>query len=168
MIDKQLLQCKGWTRFIQYFPFKLANYAIKIWWACEVKKYLFNSQLYTGKTDIHREINQDELLIIYDLRTPFMSSWRNFTVDNFFSFFDQPFVILEAHCGRNFEKKRNLYSLRNEFHVNRASFIHKIWIRWWRKYLFLCFSKRNKADILMSSMLHDKITTVIESETRND
>lgn len=84
-VDEQLFPYRGRTKFTQYMPSKPAKYGIKIWWACDSKtSYPLNGQIYTGKVEGIRDVNQGER-IVKELVAPYKNTGRNVTTDNFFT-----------------------------------------------------------------------------------
>ncbi|XP_036317699.1 piggyBac transposable element-derived protein 4-like, partial [Rhagoletis pomonella] len=84
-VDEQLFPFRGRTKFTQYMPSKPAKYGIKLWWICDSQTYYpLTAQIYTGKSNNVREINQGER-VVKDLVSYYKNSGRNVTCDNFFT-----------------------------------------------------------------------------------
>lgn len=84
-VDEQLFNFRGRTPFTQYMPSKPAKYGIKIWWVCDSFSYYpLRGQLYTGKVNNTRDVNQGER-VVKDLVSGYKGSGRNVTTDNFFT-----------------------------------------------------------------------------------
>lgn len=84
-VDEQLYAYRGRTRFTQYIPSKPAKYGIKVWWVCDAKSfYPLKGQIYTGKINNQRDVNQGER-VVKQLVQPFENTGRTITTDNFFT-----------------------------------------------------------------------------------
>lgn len=84
-VDEQLLTFRGRCPFKQYIPSKPGRYGIKIWAACDSKtSYVYNCQVYSGKTGDQRERNQGKRVVL-EMVEGLEKSGRNVTTDNFFT-----------------------------------------------------------------------------------
>lgn len=84
-VDEQLFPFRGRTKFTQYIPSKPAKYGIKLWWVCDAATYFpLTGQIYTGKINNTRDVNQGER-VVKELVEQYKNSGRNVTMDNFFT-----------------------------------------------------------------------------------
>lgn len=83
-VDERLANFKGRCPFRVYMKSKPGKYGIKLWAAADRTGYISNSQLYTGKIDNKREVNQG-LRVVLDMVEPFYETGRGITTDNFFT-----------------------------------------------------------------------------------
>lgn len=84
-IDERLAKYRGRCPFRVYMKSKPGRYGIKIWSAADGKtSYILNTQVYTGKINNAREINQGQRVVL-DLVRPYFGSNLGVTCDNFFT-----------------------------------------------------------------------------------
>ena len=84
-VDEQFVTYRGRCPFRMFIPSKPGRYGVKIWMLCDSSNYYCcNAQIYTGKRDTGREINQGTRVVL-ELTDHLTDSGRNIVGDNFFS-----------------------------------------------------------------------------------
>jgi hypothetical protein len=84
-VDEMLVTYRGRCPFKMYIPSKPGRYGLKIWVLADTAtKYCYNAEVYVGKRDNVREVNQATRVVL-ELSEPLSGSGRNIIGDNFFS-----------------------------------------------------------------------------------
>ena len=83
-LDERLSPFRGRCSFKMYIPSKPAKYGIKVWMLVDCdSNYVYNFQIYVGKIDGKREVNQAHRVVM-NMTKP-LQSGHNVTFDNFFT-----------------------------------------------------------------------------------
>jgi len=90
-IDEQLLLHKGNVFFRQYIPSKRARFGIKFFSLCDNTGYLYNTEVYVGKTNVAKELTDQEKAIgktgqiVMRLMAPILDKGHRLFVDNWYT-----------------------------------------------------------------------------------
>lgn len=142
-VDEQLFPYRGRTRFTQYIPSKPAKYGNKMWWLCDAKSfYPLNGQIYTGKIDNQRDVNQGAR-VVKQLVEPYKSTGRNITTDNFFTSLElaEDLVQWNLSIVGTLKKKQKVRPPRIQSVERAACIVVDVWFPEKRNDIFLCAEK---------------------------
>ena len=114
-VDEQLMPWRGRCAFLQYLPSKPDKYGIKIFWICDSENgFPLHGDPYLGRNGQKRETNIGRNTAIA-LASPYFSSGRNLTVDNFFTDMELSAHLLAKNMTLVGTVRRNKRFLPQEF-----------------------------------------------------
>ncbi|XP_037882974.1 piggyBac transposable element-derived protein 4-like [Glossina fuscipes] len=155
-IDEQLVPYRGKVSFLQYVPSKPDKYGIKIFWICDSSNsYPLNGIPYLGQERPNREQNMAQRCV-EELCTPFQSSNRCITYDNFFTSCELAQSLLKMGLTSVGALRKNKNSIPPAFLPHRHREVESN-IFGFRKNITLVsyVPKKNKAVLLLSTLHHN-------------
>lgn len=121
-IDEQLLLHKGKLLFRQYIPIKRSRFGIKIYSLCDETGYIWNCEVYTGKSTIHRDIEGltgKTANIVVRLLTKLLGYGHILYVDNFYTSENLFKYLLENQIGACGTVRKNRVSVPDHFKTKK-------------------------------------------------
>lgn len=118
-VDERLCVYYGKCPFRVYMKNKPGRYGIKIWAACDsTTGFISNLQVYTGKVNNVREVNQGQRVVL-DLTEPYFNTGRGITMDNFFTSVPLANALLEKELTMTGTLRANKREIPPEFKMSK-------------------------------------------------
>lgn len=165
-IDERLATFRGKCPFRVYMRSKPGRHGIKIWTAADPKTgYILNSQVYTGKVNNQRELNQGKRVTL-ELAEPYFNSHLGVTVDYFFTSIPLAKSLLEKNLHLTGTLRINKKEIPREFHPSRDRAVESSIFGYTDKLTMVSYvPQKNKAVVLLSSQIR-KDTIVPEEKNK--
>ena len=96
-VDEMMVRFFGCTCLNQYLPSKPDRYGIKVWALCSTSGYIFNLDVYCGKSDTSVGINLSACSlgsrVLLQMVYPLLSSLSKIKLSDYHLYFDNYFTI---------------------------------------------------------------------------
>jgi hypothetical protein len=156
-IDEQLLSFKGKCPFRQYMPKKPDKYGLKFWLCVDVQSYyVFNALPYIGRQSDEKRQSHVGTNVVLELVKPLSGSYRNITVDNFFTSVPLAKELQMKNLTIIGTLRKNKAEIPIEFQSNKKREIRSSLFGFQDDLTLVSFvPKANKAVLLLSTKHHD-------------